>query len=64
MADADDGDEDGNSSLATPEYTYVHCKPAAVHPPSAAPLVMGSQSKKAGRLFYGNDMSYILARFD
>lgn len=62
MADADDGDEDGNSSLATSEYTYAHCKPLAVYPASATVAVVGSHSKAAGRIFYGNDMSYILSR--
>jgi len=64
MADADDGDEDGNSSLATSEYTYAHCKPLAVYPVSATASVAASHCKAAGRVFYGNDMLYILSRFD
>lgn len=60
MADGDNEDEDGNSSLATPEYTFSNCKPVAVYPPSVTPR---SESKKAVRVFYGNDMSYILCRY-
>ena len=64
MADADDGDEDGNSSLANPECSYAHCKPLAVYPAFDATLVIDSLSEKAGRIFYGNEMLYILFRFD
>lgn len=64
MADADEGEEGGNSSLANPECLYAHCKPLAVYPASDAAKVVESHSKEAGRIFYGNDMLYILFRFD
>ena len=64
--DVDDGDGDGGGDvlLTTPEYSYAHCKPLAVSLASASALVDGLFSKRAERIFYGNDILYVLVRFD
>jgi paired amphipathic helix protein Sin3a len=62
--DADDGDEDGNFLLTTPESSYAHCKPLSVYTASASALVDGHFSKRVERIFYGNDMLYVLIRLD
>ncbi|XP_024363995.1 paired amphipathic helix protein Sin3-like 4 isoform X2 [Physcomitrium patens] len=62
MTDVDDGDGDGNSSLADSEHSYVHCKPLAAYPGFGAGLAGVSQLKKDGRIFYGNDTFYVLFR--
>ena len=54
----EDGDGDGNSSL---DCSFAHCKPLAA---SSEDFVIGYNSKKAGRVFYGNDMFYVLFRLD
>lgn len=62
MADADDGDGEGNSSLASPDRSFALCKPLAAHVGSAEGLAIGSQTWKDGRIFYGNDLFYVLFR--
>nr|XP_024363846.1 paired amphipathic helix protein Sin3-like 4 [Physcomitrium patens] len=62
MTDVDDGDGDGNSSLADSEHSYAHCKPLAAYPGSGAGLAGVSNSRKCGRIFYGNDTFYVLFR--
>ena len=54
----EDGDGDGNSSL---ECSFAHCKPLAA---SSEDFLVGSNLKKGGRVFYGNDMFYVLFRSD
>ena len=54
----EDGDGDGNSSL---DSSFAHCKPLAA---SSEDFVVGSNLKKAGRVFYGNDLFYVLFRLD
>ena len=61
MADAEDGDGDGNSSF---DCSFAHCMPLATHAASAEALVAGPNGKKGGRIFYGNDMFYVLFRSD
>lgn len=63
MADADDGDGDGNSSLASPDRSFSLCKPLAAYTGFSEGLVVGSHPRKDGRIFYGNDLFYILFRF-
>lgn len=62
MADADDGDADGNSSLASPDRSFALCKPLAAYTGFSEGLVVGSHPRKDGRIFYGNDLFYILFR--
>ncbi len=52
----EDGDGEGNSSL---DCSFAHCKPLAA---SSEDSVVRSTSKKGGRVFYGNDMFYVLFR--
>ena len=63
MADADDGDGDGNSSLASPDQSFFLCKPLAAHTASAEALVVGPHPRKGGRILYGNDLFYVLFRY-
>nr|XP_024382615.1 paired amphipathic helix protein Sin3-like 4 isoform X2 [Physcomitrium patens] len=62
MTDVEDGDGDRNSSLASSEQSYAHCKPLAAYPGPGAGLTVVSQSKKGGGVFYGNDTFYVLLR--
>lgn len=65
MADADDGDVDGdgNSSLESRDRSFELCKPLAAHSASVEALDFGSYPRKDGRIFYGNDIFYVLFRY-
>lgn len=60
MADAEDGNGDGNSSL---DCSFAHCMPLTAHAPSAEVAVPDRDARKPGRIFYGNDMFYVLFRY-
>eukprot|EP00245_Coleochaete_scutata_P002928 TRINITY_DN14179_c0_g1_i2.p1 TRINITY_DN14179_c0_g1~~TRINITY_DN14179_c0_g1_i2.p1 ORF type:complete len:1452 (-),score=385.29 TRINITY_DN14179_c0_g1_i2:688-5043(-) len=58
-----DADGDGTASPASPDRSFILCKPLAPHPASVeAALGNAAQEKKQGDLFYGSDAFYVLFR--
>ncbi|KAH9569220.1 hypothetical protein CY35_03G120900 [Sphagnum magellanicum] len=63
VADADDGEGDGQSSLASPDRSFSNCRPLAEYVTSSPEAFSSASCNRAyEQVFYGNDLFYVLFR--